>query len=108
MSLPDVTIPKLTKNNWKNFSQATKELLQRQRGTHNIPLIYIIRENDVGNYDGVYEYTEDQLTQCISLTGGNYISDNGSVWSLLAGNTVGTEAESIIIRFKDDRDGRSA
>ena len=108
MSLPDVTIPKLTKNNWKNFSQATKELLQRQRGTHNIPLIYIIRENDVGNYDGVYESTKDQLTQCISLTGGNYISDNGSVWSLLAGNTVGTEAESIVSRFKDDRDGRSA
>ena len=42
MSLPSVTVPKLTKNNWKLYSQAIRELLTRQRGTHNIPLIYVI------------------------------------------------------------------
>ena len=40
MSLPDVTVPKLTKNNWKLVRNAIREVLQRQRGTHNIPLIY--------------------------------------------------------------------
>ena len=51
MSLPDVTVPKLTKNNWKLVRNAIREVLQRQRGTHNIPLIYIIRDNDQGDYN---------------------------------------------------------
>ena len=107
MTLPSVTIPKLTKSNWKLYSQAIKELLTRQRGTNNIPLIYVIREND-GNYDDPYSSTEEQLIQCIALTGGNYQSDNSSVWSLLQEHSIGTEAESIVNRFEATRNGRGA
>ena len=106
MSLPDVTVPKLTKSNWKAVSNSIHELLQRLRGTHNIPLIYISREEDQGDYDEFYESTEEQLIACIELDGGHYISYNGSVWSLLAEHSVGTEAESIVCRFTTDRDGR--
>ena len=107
MSLPAVTVPKLTKSNWKLFSQSIKELLTRQRGTNSIPLIYVIREN-TGNYDDVYASTEEQMISCIQLTGGAYRSDNSSVWSLLAENSTGTEAESIVNRFEPTRNGRAA
>ena len=107
MTLPSVSIPKLTKSNWKLYSQAIKELLTRQRGTNNIPLIYVIREAN-GVYDDPYASTEEQLIQCIALSGGNYQSDNSSVWSLLQEHSIGTEAESIVNRFEAQRDGRGA
>ena len=107
MSLPSVTIPKLVKGNWKVYSQAIKELLTRQRGTNSIPLIYVIRDNH-GTYDDAHASTEEQLISCIQLNGGNYRSDNSNVWSLLSEHAVGTEAESIVNRYENTRDGRSA
>ena len=107
MTLPNVTVPKLTKSNWKNFSQAIKQLLTRQRGVNEIPLVYVIRDGN-GNYDDVYNSTEEQLIHCIQLSGGKYRSDNGTVWSLLAEHSVGTEAESIVNRYESTKNGRSA
>ena len=107
MSLPSVSVPKLNKNNWKLFSQAIRELLTRQRGTHNIPLIYVIRIN-TADYDDRFSSTEEQLINCLKLSGGKFKSDNGSVWSLLSEHLVGTEAESIVNRFQDTRNGRRA
>ena len=107
MSLPNVPVPKLTKNNWKVYSQSIRELLMRQRGTNSIPLSYVIR-NTTGNYDAAYASTEEQLIACIQLSGGSYRSDNGSVWSLLSEHAIGSEAESIVNRFEATRNGRAA
>ena len=107
MTLPNVPVPKLTKNNWKLFSQAIKEVLMRQRGTNHIPLIYVIRSTN-GNYDDVWNSTEEQIINCITLQGGNFKADNSSVWSLLQENSVGTEAESIVNRYERTRNGREA
>jgi hypothetical protein len=108
MTLPNVTIPTLTKTNWKVFSQSMTELLTRQRGTYSIPLNYVIRPDAVGDYDIDYGSTEDQLRNCLLLRGGNYRSDNSVVWSLLSEHTTGTEAESIVKRFHLSRNGRTA
>ena len=108
MTLPSVTIPTLTKSNWKIFSQSIKELLTRQRGTYYIPLVYTIRNEAVGDYDAEYASTEDQLQSSILFRGGNYNSDNSVVWSLLSEHTNGTEAESIVKRYNLSRNGRSA
>ena len=108
MTLPNVTIPALTKSNWKIFSQSMKELLTRQRGTHNIPLIYVIRPTAIGIYDSDHSSTEDQLRTCLLFRGGNYNSDNSVVWSLLSEHTTGTEAESIVKRYHLSRNGRFA
>ena len=107
MTLPSVKVPKLNKNNWKDFSQAIKELFTRERGTNNIPLSYIIRPGN-HNYDDTFDFTEAELSKCIALTGGNYQSDNSSVWSLLSEHSTGIEAESIVNRFKTTRNGRRA
>ena len=69
--------------------------MTRQRGTHNIPLVYVIRST-TEDYDDKFASTEEQLIKCIKLSGGKFRSDNGSVWSLLSEHSVGTEAESII------------
>jgi hypothetical protein len=108
MALPNIDIPKLTKANWKDFSQSIKELFMRQRGTQHIPIIYVTRTRTLGVYDTPYQSTEDQLSSCLLLTGGSYRSDNSSVWSLLSQHTNGTEAESIIQRFSNTRNGRQA
>lgn len=81
--------------------------MTRQRGTHNIPLVYVIRST-TEDYDDKFASTEEQLIKCIKLSGGKFRSDNGSVWSLLSEHSVGTEAESIINRFQGTRDGRRA
>ena len=104
-NMTSVKVPKLNKNNWKDFSQAIKELLTRERGTNNIPLSYIIRSGN-HNYDDTFDSTGAQLSKCIALTGGNYHSDNSSVWFLLLEHSTGTEAEPIMNRFKTTRNGR--
>lgn len=108
LSLPDITVPKLTKLNWKEFHQAFKELLSRQRGVNSIPLTYVIREHDRGNYSSDYESTEKQLINCIQLSGQNYNSDRETVFSLLLQYTRESEAESIVDQFRRTRNGRSA
>ena len=108
MALPNVTVPKLTKSNWKEFSHSIKELLSRQRGTQSIPLVYVIRNNVLHNYDDDFPSTEEQLSCCLLTTGGSFRSDNSNVWSLLAEHTTATEAESIVQRYSNTRNGRAA
>ena len=71
-------------------------------------MVYVIRDEEEGNYDDEYELIELQLIDCVELNGGNYKSDNGSVWSLLAEHLIGIEAMSIVNRFTENRDGRTA
>ena len=94
-----VKVPKINTNNWKDFSQIIKKLLTRERGTNNIRL-------GNHNYNVTFDFTEAQLSKCIALTGGNYHSDNSSVWFLLLEHSTGTEAEPIMNRFKTTRNGR--
>ena len=54
----------------------------------------------------MYSSTEEQLTTCLNLTGGNFKSDKSSAWSLLSEYAMGTEAESIVQRQQSSRNGR--
>jgi len=108
VSLPTIEVPKLTKGTWKTFNQSVIESISRVRGMNAIPLTYIIRNYLVGNYDDLYDSTEDQLINCINLSGGAFKSDNQSVFSMLVQYTKGFESETIIEKFNCSRDGRGA
>ena len=108
VSLPNIDVPKLVKNNWKTFNQTFIETMSRVRGMNSIPISYVVRSTQVGDYNGAYESTEEQLLSCINLRGSNFNSDKQSVYSLLVQYTKGSEAETIVEKYAASRDGRRA
>ena len=94
--LGDVKIPKLTHLKWPEFKSALHELLGRSYGQHKIPLLYVTRVDDVGNFGGTYDDRRTKLTMCVSHIGAAYKADNGDVFSILVQHTENTEGASIV------------
>ena len=106
--LPDINVPKLKSDNWKEWKDSFSELLLRTIGKNEIPLIYIIRETAIGNYNAVYNSTESQLIACMKLTGPNANGDKDTLYSLLYQYLKDTDKKSTIERYARSRDGRLA
>ena len=49
--LGDVKLFKLTHLKWLKFKSALNELLERSFSQNRIPLVYVIRDNDAGDFD---------------------------------------------------------
>ena len=60
-SLSKIEVPKLTKKNCKEFHCALIETFGRQRGVSLVPLSYVIRANEVNDYELAYKSTKKQL-----------------------------------------------
>ena len=108
MSLPDITVPTLTKLNWKEFNRSFLEVLSRQRGMNDVPLLYVVRDRVDNPYTGHYDSNEKQLIACLNHSGQKYNTDRESVYSLLVQYVKGSEAESIVDQFHQTRNGRAA
>ena len=106
--LGEVKIPKLTNLKWPDFKSSLLELLGRSFGQSKIPLLYIIRENDLGDFDETYDDRRAKLTMCISLNGPAYTADNGDVFSILVQHTDNSEGSSIVQSHEKRRNGRKA
>ena len=106
--LGDVKIPKLTHLKWPEFKSALHELLGRSYGQHKIPLLYVTRVDDVGNFGGTYDDRRTKLTMCVSHIGAAYKADNGDVFSILVQHTENTEGASIVQANETRRNGRKA
>ena len=78
-----VTIPKLVSSKWTEFKSNMTESLSRIIGENKIPLTYLIRSEDEGDFDDIYDNRTDRLVQCITLSGAAYKHDNGDLYSLL-------------------------
>ena len=107
-SLPAINVPKLTKKNSKEFYRALVETLGRQKGVSSVPLLYVVRETAVGNYELPYVSTEKQLTACLAHAGENYNTDREAVYSLLVEHSKESEIASIIKRYANTQNGRAA
>ena len=101
-------MPKLTKKNWKDFYRALVETLGRQKGISSVPLLYIVCETAVGNYELPYVSTEKQLTACLAHAGENYNTDREAVCSLLVEHLKESKITSIIERYANTQNGRAA
>ena len=62
--IPDMVVPKLTRNNWRDFKISIEEALQRTYGVNDIPLAYVIRKEDVNNFNVHYASRIERLTAC--------------------------------------------
>ena len=69
-------------------------------------MTYVIRNNNVGNYNDVHASTEDKLVQCISLPDPNTRGDKDTVNSLLHQYLRETECKSTIETYEISHDGR--
>ena len=107
-TLPEVTIPKLTQANWREWKNSFSNSLSRIIGDNKIPLTYIVRDEEIGDYDDTYSSTEKQLTTCIKFEGTSVNNDKAKVFSLLEEHLKGTHMQSIVQNSAATRDGRKA
>ena len=106
--LSEVKMPKLEAAKWIDFKSSLIESLSRIIGKNKIPLTYLIRESDVGNFDDDYENRTDRLVTCIQFSGVAYKHDNGDLYSILVQNTEGSEGYAIVEANEKRRNGRKA
>jgi cell division inhibitor SulA len=65
---------------WRESMQTHSHSKVKHAG---LPLAYIIQEQDVPNYDKLFNTVHDQLVECAILTGPEYNINNGLVYNLL-------------------------
>ena len=104
----EMTVPKLTKKNWGDFKLAVSESLRRVYGVNEIPLTYVIRQNDTNNFSTNYASRTERLIACTVHNGDAYAEDNREVWGLLAQYCASNEeAKAITDRHKISKNGRT-
>ena len=106
--LSTVAIPKLVSSKWTEFKSNMTESLSRITGKNKIPLTYLIRSEDEGDFDDIYDNRTDRLVKCITLSGAAYKHDNGDLYSLLIQHTEGSEGYAIVEANEKKRNGRKA
>ena len=89
-------MPKLTHLKWPEFKSALNELLGRSFRQNRIPFLYVIRDNDTGDFDEAYNDRHSKLTMCISHKGPSFKADNGEIFSFLVQHTENSERASIV------------
>ena len=107
-ALPTMTIPKFVGTNYDEFMTAFTTLASRQIGTNELPLDYLMRENDINDYNSPYASREEKLKACILFRGDNFLIDRASLYSLFVEH-IGTTGlgSSIINKHSNTRNGRS-
>ena len=106
--LGEVKVPKLSPLKWPDFKSAIYECLGRAIGKITIPLLYVIRDDDVGDFSETYQNRREKLVSCVTLKGSAFHTDNGDVFSLLLQHTENTEGYTIVSNNEKKRNGRKA
>ena len=107
-TLPAMTIPKFIGTNYDEFMTSFTTLASRQVGANELPLDYLMRPNDTGEYSALYASREEKLKACILFRGDNFLVDRASLYSLFVEH-IGTTGlgSSIINKHSNTRNGRS-
>ena len=106
-SFPDMTVPKLTSDDFEDFDLDFKGVARRQYGLYGIPLEYLLRPIDAGNYDVVWNSRDEKLKNCVIFVGQSYKDDAESVYTLLVQHVwtsgPGSNIISKQINYKNGR-----
>jgi hypothetical protein len=93
---------------WKSFKEGTIAYLNSIKGTHNIPLAYVIREDEVPPPNQVYQSEHHRLILITPLLGIEFEEDNGKVFDLLKSWTLNGPAWTWMRAYNTTRNGRHA
>ena len=80
---------------------------RRQVGLSGIPLDYLLRLNNAGKYDTVWNSREEKIKNCVIFVGKLYKDDTESLYTLLVQH-IGTSGNgsNIISKHKNSTNGR--
>ena len=100
-------VPKLTAQTFNDWNTSFTSVVGRQHNLAGIFLDYLLREEEIGNYETNWPTREDKLKFCIKLSGSRYKSDTESLYSLLVEHIRTTGCGSnLVIKHKRFKDGR--
>ena len=74
---------KLTSNIFEWFYLAFQDAARRQVGLSEIPLDYLLRPNEIGNYDAVWNSREEKIENCVIFVGQSYKDDYKILYTIL-------------------------
>jgi hypothetical protein len=93
---------------WKSFKEGTIAYLNSIKGMHNIPLAYIIHEDEAPPPNQVYQSEHHHLIVITPLLGIEFEEDNGKVFDLLKSWTLNSPAWTWMQAYNTTRNGRQA
>ena len=107
VSLPEMKVPKLTAQTFDNWITSFTSVVGRQYSLSGISLYYLLRDEEVGNYDANWPTREEKLKFCIRLNGSQFKSDKEYLYYLLTEH-IGTTGcgSNLVIKHKRLKDGR--
>jgi hypothetical protein len=97
-----------TGSKWKAFKEGAIAYLNGIRGKHDIPLAYIIRDDEVPQPNQVYQSEHQRLIAVALLQGVVFEDDNGRVLDLLKSWTINGPAWTWMHAHNSTRNGRQA
>jgi hypothetical protein len=95
-----------TRTKWKAFKEGSIAYLNCIKGSHNIPLAYVIRDNAIPQPNQAYQSDHHRMIAIAPLAGPEYEEDNGKVFDLLKSWTINGPAWTWMRAFNAARDGR--
>jgi hypothetical protein len=93
---------------WKNFKEGAIAYLNAIKGKYDIPLAYVIREDEQPVSNQIFQSEHHRLIAVIPLQGIEFEEDNGRVFDLLKSWTINGHAWTWVRSFNSTRNGRQA
>jgi hypothetical protein len=93
---------------WKNFKEGAIAYLNAVKGKYEIPLAYVIREDEQPVPNQIYQSEHHRLIAVTPLRGIEFEEDNGRVFDLLKSWTINGHAWTWMRSFNATRNGRQA
>jgi len=97
-----------TGTKWKAFKEGAIAYLNGIKGSHNIPLAYVVRDNAVPQVNQVFQSDHHRMIAITPLAGPKYEEDNGKVFDLLKSWTINGPAWTWMRAYNSIRNGRQA
>jgi hypothetical protein len=97
-----------TGSKWKPFKEGTIAYINSVKGAHNIPLAYVIREQEIPDPNAVYQTEHQRLISITPLVGIEYEEDNGKVFDFLKSWTFNGLAWTWMRAFNTTRNDRAS
>jgi predicted metallo-beta-lactamase superfamily hydrolase len=93
---------------WKNFKEGAIAYLNALKGKYDIPLAYVIREDEQPVPDQIFQSEHHRLIAVTPLQGIEFKEDNGRIFNLLKSWTINGHAWTWMRSFNSTRNSRQA
>ena len=97
-----------TGSKWKPFKEGAIAHFNSVKGTHSIPLAYVIRDQEAPDPNAVYQTEHHWLISITPLIGIEFEEDNGKVFDFLKSWTLNGPAWTWMRAYNATRNGRAS